>query len=68
MRISGVTLEQVTRCWGKQHNEELHILYPSSNVIKKNYMGGDCSMHGKNENCIKRSGCNTSWEETILKA
>jgi hypothetical protein len=50
----------VTGCWGKFHNEELHNLYSSSNVIKsdhikKNYMGGDCSIHGWNEECIKHA-------------
>jgi hypothetical protein len=72
IRISGPTLQEVTGCWGKLHNEELHNLDSSSNVIegdiKKNYMGGDCGMRGRNEKCIKKSGCKTLWEESILKA
>jgi hypothetical protein len=46
--------EEVLEGWRRLHNEELHNLYPSPNIIKviKNKddeMGGACSMHRRDE-------------------
>jgi hypothetical protein len=35
LRISGLRREEVVGGWRKQHNEELHNLYPSPNMIRK---------------------------------
>jgi hypothetical protein len=42
----------------KLHNEELHSLYSSPNIImvnsiKEDYMSRECSMHGGDEKCIQ---------------
>jgi hypothetical protein len=40
----------VTEEWSKLHNEELHNLYSSPDVIrqvKANEVGGACSTHGR---------------------
>jgi hypothetical protein len=34
-RIFGPTRDEVTGEWKKLHNEELHILYSSPNIIRK---------------------------------
>jgi hypothetical protein len=34
-RIFGPTRDEVTREWRKLHNEELHILYSSQNIIRQ---------------------------------
>jgi hypothetical protein len=42
----------VTGRWGRLHNEELHNLYASPNIIKvvkDDKMGGTCSTHGIDE-------------------
>jgi hypothetical protein len=36
LRISGLRREEVVVGWRKQHNEELHNLYPSPNIIRTN--------------------------------
>jgi hypothetical protein len=46
----GSKRDEVTREWRKLHNEELNDLYCSPNIvrgdqIKKNDMGGECSMY-----------------------
>jgi hypothetical protein len=43
------------RDWRKLHNEELHNLYSSPNIIrmiKSREMGRACSMNGGEEECI----------------
>jgi hypothetical protein len=44
--------EEVAGYWRRLHNEGLHNLYGSSNIItsdqiKKNEMSGACSTHGR---------------------
>jgi hypothetical protein len=34
LRIFGAKRDEVTGCWRKLHNEELHNLYPSPNIIR----------------------------------
>jgi hypothetical protein len=33
-RIFGLKMYEMTRCWRKPHNEELHNLYASPNIIR----------------------------------
>jgi hypothetical protein len=53
-RIFGPKRDEVTGCWRKLHNEELHNLYssPSKIRIKENEMGRACSTNGGEEECI----------------
>jgi hypothetical protein len=48
-RITGAKWDQVTGEWRKLHNEELHILYSSPNIIRriKSRLGRTCGMHGR---------------------
>jgi hypothetical protein len=52
-RIFGPKRDEVIGCWRKLHNEELHNLYASPNMIsdqvKKGEMGRACSTHGDEE-------------------
>jgi hypothetical protein len=48
--IFGLKRYEVTGEWRKLHNEELHNLYSSSDIIrqvKANEVGGACSTHGR---------------------
>jgi hypothetical protein len=58
-RIFGPKRDKVTRDRRKLHNEELHNLYFSPNIIrmtkpKGDGMGGACSAHGGDEKCKKK--------------
>jgi hypothetical protein len=45
--------------WRKSHNDELHSLYSSPNIVRViNEMGGTCGMHGGGERCLQGFG----WE------
>jgi hypothetical protein len=49
-RVFGPKRDEVTGEWRKLHNEKLHILYSSPNVIrqiKENEVGGTCGTHGR---------------------
>jgi hypothetical protein len=62
-RIFGHKREEVAGGWRRLHNEELHNLYDSLNIIlaiksrKMKWMGA-CSTHG-HEKCIKKYGRKT---------
>jgi len=55
-RISRPKREELVGGWKRLHNEELHNMYASPNiirVIKSGRMCGACSMHVRDENCIQ---------------
>jgi len=60
-RVFGSKTEEVTRDWGKLHDEELHCLYSFQNVIVIKSIEGEvgeaCSTHWKDEKCPQ----NFSW-------
>jgi hypothetical protein len=54
-RIFGPKRDEVTGEWRKLHNEELHNLYSSANIIrmiKSRRMRWACSTNGGEEECI----------------
>jgi hypothetical protein len=56
-RIFGPRRDEGTGDWRKLHNEELHKLYSSPNIIrmiqvKEDEMGRACSTNGGDEECI----------------
>jgi hypothetical protein len=63
-RMFGPKRDEVIGEWRRLHNEELYDLYCSPDIIsgdqiKKNDMGGACSMHGTQERCIQSFGGET---------
>jgi hypothetical protein len=61
LKIFGPKGEKVAGGWGKLHNEELHNLYDSLNIIKsdhikENEMGGSCSTNGGDEKHVQNFG------------
>jgi hypothetical protein len=51
-KIFGPKRDEVTGEWRKMHNEELHNLYSSPDIIrqvKANEVGGTCGTHGRRE-------------------
>jgi hypothetical protein len=53
-----------------QHNEELHNLYSSPDIIrqvKANEVGGACSTHGRGEKSIQGFGGRARRKETTWK-
>jgi hypothetical protein len=57
MRIFIPKRDEVTGCWTKLHNEELHNLYFSPNIItmmksRRMKWGRACSTNGVEEECI----------------
>jgi hypothetical protein len=59
-RICGTKRDEVTGEWRKLHNEELHDLYPSPNIVRviKSRMGstGHVARMGSREVCIGFGG------------
>jgi hypothetical protein len=56
-RIFGPKMVEITGEWIKLHNEELHILYSSPNIIRQNKsrseVGGTCGTYGREEECVE---------------
>jgi hypothetical protein len=57
LSLFGPKREEVAGGWRRLHNEQLHDLYTSPNVIiifgdqiKEDEMGGGCSTHGREVN------------------
>jgi hypothetical protein len=69
-RVFGPKRDEVTGAWRKLHNEDLHILYCSPNIInqiKENEVGGTCGTHGRGEESVqgfdgKARRKETTWE------
>jgi hypothetical protein len=58
-RIFGPKWEVVAGGWRRLHNEELHNLYATTNiirVIKWDVRGGTCSTYGRDEKCTQDFG------------
>jgi hypothetical protein len=60
-RIFGPKREEVAGGWRRLHNEKLHKLYASPNIIrvrkiKENEMDRTCNTHGKDEKCVLNFG------------
>jgi hypothetical protein len=53
------------RSWRKFHNDELHNLYSSLNIVRdlieEDEVGRTCGMHGEGERCLQGFG----WEDNI---
>jgi hypothetical protein len=68
--IFGPKRDEVTREWRKLHNEELHNLYSSPDIIrqvKANEMGGACGTHGRGEKSVQGIGGKARRKETTWK-
>jgi hypothetical protein len=35
------------------HNEDIHISYPSSDIMKQDVIGGECGVHGTEQKCMR---------------
>jgi hypothetical protein len=69
-RIFGPKRDEVTGEWRKFHNEELHNLYSSADIIrqvKANEVGGACSKHGKGQKSVQSFGGRARRKETTWK-
>jgi hypothetical protein len=72
MRICVPTRDEATGEWRKLHNEELHNLYSSPNIIKQikmkdNEVGGTFGTHGRKEDGVQGSGGKARRRETTCK-
>jgi hypothetical protein len=71
MRIFGPKRDEVTGEWRKLHNEELHILYFSPNIIRqiksRRMCGGTCGTHGRGEECVQGFDGKARRKETTWK-
>jgi hypothetical protein len=66
-RIFGPNRDEVMGEWRKLHNEELHNLYSSPDIIsqvKVNEVGGACSTHGRGEKSVQGFGGKARRKET----
>jgi hypothetical protein len=71
-RIFGPKRDEVTGEWRKLHNEELHNLYSSPDIIRKsqvkvNEVGEACSMHGRREKSVQGFGGKARRKKTTWK-
>jgi hypothetical protein len=69
-RIFGPKRDEVTGEWRRLHNKELYALYSSPDiiwVIKKNEVGGACSMYGGEQRCMQGFSGETWGKETTRK-
>jgi hypothetical protein len=69
-RLFGPKRDEVTGEWRKLHNEELHNLYSSPDIIrqvKANEVGGACGTHGRGEKNVQGFGGKTRRKETTWK-
>jgi hypothetical protein len=60
----------VTEEWRKLHNEELHNLYSSPDIISEvraNEVGGACSTHGRGGKSVQGFGGKARRKETTGK-
>jgi hypothetical protein len=58
--------EEVIGDWRKLHNDEIHNLYSSQNIIRgqiKDEIRGEYSTHGRDKKCIQNFGRKASKEE-----
>jgi hypothetical protein len=58
-RIFGSKRDQMTGEWRKLHNEELHNLFSSPDIIKQvkaNEVSGACGMYGRGEKSVQGFG------------
>ena len=61
-KVFGPKRDEVTEDWRRLHDEELHDLYSSSNiirVIKSRMVGGACGTFRRQERCIHDFGGET---------
>jgi hypothetical protein len=69
-RIFGPKRDEVTGEWRKLHNEELHNLYSSTDIIsqvKANEVGGTCGTHGRGEKNVQGFGGKARRKEATWK-
>jgi hypothetical protein len=64
--------DEVTGEWRKLHNEELHNLYSSPDIIrqsqvKANEVGGACGTHGRGKKSVQGFGGKARRKETTGK-
>jgi hypothetical protein len=74
-KIFGPKGDEVTGEWRKLHNEELHNLYSSPDIIrqikssqvKANEVSGACGTRGRREKIVQGFGGKARRKETIVK-
>jgi len=54
VKFIGPTEKEVTGWWKNTHDEDLHDF--ASPCIKEDEMGGACSMHGREQECLQGFG------------
>jgi hypothetical protein len=66
-RIFGPKRDDNTGEWRKLHNEELHNLYSSPDIIRQvkvNEVGGTCGTHGRGAKSVEGFGGKARMKET----
>jgi hypothetical protein len=69
-RIFGPKRDEMTGDWRKLHNEELHNLYSSPDIIRQvnaNEVGGTCGTHRRGEKSAQGFGRKARRKETTRK-